>query len=84
MRGETKALEHRSALTPSTTQALIDAGYVVNVERSPVRIFEDDEFERVGAKLVSEGSWPDVPDDHLIIGRSTPSLLLFLCLLSFR
>lgn len=68
MRGETKPLEHRSALTPSTTKALIDAGYVVNVERSPVRIFDDKEFEDVGAKLVPEGSWPDAPEEHLIVG----------------
>lgn len=83
MRGETKPLEHRSALTPSTTKALIDAGYVINVERSPVRIFDDNEFEVVGAKLVPEGSWPDAPEDHLIIGRPTLSLLLPLCLLSY-
>ena len=76
MRGETKSLEHRSALTPSTTKALVDAGYVVNVERSPVRIFDDNEFEEVGAKLVPEGSWPDAPEDHLIIGGSMLRLLL--------
>ena len=68
MRGETKPLEHRSALTPLTTKALIDAGYVVNVERSSVRIFDDEEFEDVGAKLVPEGSWPDAAEEHLIVG----------------
>lgn len=68
LRSETKPLEHRSALTPTTTKALLDAGYTVNVERSPVRIFEDSEFEAVGAKLVPEGSWTQVPSDHIIIG----------------
>ncbi|KAI1609074.1 saccharopine dehydrogenase [Exophiala viscosa] len=68
LRSESKALEHRSALTPTTTKALIDAGYKVNVERSPVRIFEDSEFEEVGATLVPEGSWVDAPTDHVIIG----------------
>jgi saccharopine dehydrogenase (NAD+, L-lysine forming) len=44
LRSETgKALEHRSALTPTTTKALIDAGYKVNVERSPQRIFDDED-----------------------------------------
>ncbi|GAB7339402.1 hypothetical protein MBLNU457_6038t3 [Dothideomycetes sp. NU457] len=68
LRAETKPLEHRSALTPSTTKALLDAGYKVNVERSTLRIFDDEEFSKVGANLVPEGSWPDAPKDHLIIG----------------
>ncbi|KAL8284784.1 hypothetical protein RB601_006716 [Gaeumannomyces tritici] len=68
LRSETKPLEHRSALTPTTTKALIEAGYTVNVERSPVRIFDDAEFEAVGATLVPEGSWEQVPKDHIIIG----------------
>ncbi|OCT47523.1 Saccharopine dehydrogenase [NAD(+), L-lysine-forming] [Cladophialophora carrionii] len=68
LRSESKPLEHRSALTPSTTKALLDAGYKVNVERSPERIFEDSEFEAVGATLVPEGSWVDAPTDHIIVG----------------
>lgn len=38
------------------------------MERSPVRIFEDSQFEEKGAILVPEGSWPDAPSDHIIIG----------------
>jgi len=68
LRSETKPLEHRSALTPHTAAELIKAGYVVNVERSPERIFDDAEFEAVGCTLVPEGSWPDAPEDHIIIG----------------
>lgn len=68
LRSETKPLEHRSALTPATTRALLDAGYQVNIERSPVRIFDDAEFERIGARLVPTGSWTEVPQDHIIIG----------------
>ncbi|KAK5081783.1 Saccharopine dehydrogenase [Lithohypha guttulata] len=68
LRSESKPLEHRSALTPTTTKALLDAGYKVNVERSPVRIFDDEEFEKVGATLVPEGSWIDAPTDHIIVG----------------
>ncbi|KAK3694247.1 hypothetical protein B0T22DRAFT_369535 [Podospora appendiculata] len=68
LRSETKPLEHRSALTPKTTAELIKAGYVVNVERSPERIFEDDEFSAVGATLVPEGSWVDAPKEHIIVG----------------
>lgn len=69
LRSETgKHLEHRSALTPTTTKALIDAGYKVNVERSPQRIFDDEDFEKVGATLVAENSWPSAPKDHIIVG----------------
>ncbi len=68
LRSETKALEHRSALTPSTTAKLIAAGYVVNVERSPERIFDDAEFEAAGATLVPEHSWVDAPKEHIIVG----------------
>ena len=55
-------------MTPTTTKALIDAGYKLNVEKSPERIFEDSEFEAVGASLVPEGSWVDAPHDHIIVG----------------
>lgn len=68
LRSETKPLEHRSALTPTTAKALIENGYVVNVERSPERIFDDTEFEAIGATLVPEGSWVDVPKEHIIVG----------------
>ncbi|KIW03186.1 uncharacterized protein PV09_05413 [Verruconis gallopava] len=74
LRSETKLYEHRSCLTPSTTKALIDSGrFEVHVERSPSnpdlkRIFDDEEFEKVGAKLVENNSWPKAPKDHIIIG----------------
>ena len=65
---ESKPLEHRSALTPTTTKALIEAGYKVKVEQSQMRIFDDDEFSAVGAELVEEGSWVSAPSDEIIIG----------------
>jgi saccharopine dehydrogenase (NAD+, L-lysine-forming) len=55
-------------VTPTTTKALLAAGYAVNVERSPLRIFDDEEFSAVGATLVPEGSWVDAPSSHIIIG----------------
>ena len=55
-------------VTPETTKKLINAGYTVNVERSSMRIFNDEEYEYVGASLVTEGSWVNVPQDHIIIG----------------
>uniref|UniRef100_A0A060T7A0 Saccharopine dehydrogenase [NAD(+), L-lysine-forming] n=1 Tax=Blastobotrys adeninivorans TaxID=409370 RepID=A0A060T7A0_BLAAD len=68
LRSETKPLEHRSALTPTTTKALLDAGFNVLVERSPARVFDDEEFEKVGATLVEEHSWKTAPKDRIIIG----------------
>ncbi|KAL2039134.1 hypothetical protein N7G274_008183 [Stereocaulon virgatum] len=68
LRSETKPLEHRAALTPSTVQQLVKKGFKINVERSPIRIFDDEEYEKAGASLVPEGSWPDVPQDHIIVG----------------
>lgn len=68
LRSEDKPLEHRSALTPATVRKLLDKGFIVNVETSPVRIFEDKEFEDVGATMVPTGSWPNAPQDHIIIG----------------
>lgn len=67
-RSETKPLEHRSALTPITVKQLLAKGFHVNVERSPIRIFDDKDFSDVGANLVAEGSWPDAPTEHIIIG----------------
>ena len=55
-------------MTPSTTKALLDAGFTVNVEHSPLSIFPATEFEAVGAKLVPTGSWQSAPTDHIIIG----------------
>ena len=68
VRAESKPLEHRSAITPTIAKKLVDAGYNVNVERSPLSIFEDSEYENTGAKLVPTGSWIDVPSDHIVIG----------------
>jgi NAD/NADP transhydrogenase alpha subunit len=40
LRAETKPAEARSALTPTTCKALMDAGFEVTVERSTQRIFD--------------------------------------------
>ena len=68
LRAEDKVAEHRAALTPSVTKKLLDAGYVVNVERSSQSVFNDEEYEAVGAHLVPTGSWRTAPKDHIIIG----------------
>ncbi|EED19653.1 saccharopine dehydrogenase Lys1, putative [Talaromyces stipitatus ATCC 10500] len=69
LRAETKPQEARSALTPTTTKALLDAGYDVTVEKSSQSIFDDEEYAAVGARLVEEGSWvKDAPKDTYILG----------------
>lgn len=68
VRAETKPLEHRSAITPSIAKQLVNAGYQVNVERSPLSIFKDEEYDNTGATLVPTGSWTQAPSDHIIVG----------------
>lgn len=68
LRAETKPLEARAALTPSTTKQLLDAGFKVYVEESSQSTFDIKEYEDVGAEIVPEGSWKEAPKDRLIIG----------------
>jgi len=72
LRQEQKAFEHRS-FSPKVIGALVEAGYQVTVERSSLdgsykRIFEDSEYQGVGAELVDTGSWPAVAPGAVILG----------------
>ncbi len=68
LRSETKLNEQRCALTPTNAKRLIDQGVEVIVEKSPMRIFDDIEYEKVGAKLVEEHSWiTDAPVENTFI-----------------
>ena len=55
-------------MSPETARSLIQAGYLVRVERSPERIYNDAEFEAVGAELVPAGSWLKAPRQDIILG----------------
>jgi Alanine dehydrogenase/PNT, N-terminal domain len=55
-------------VSPTTTKALVEAGYKISVERSASRMFSDEEFVAAGATLVAEGSWPEAPIDNIIVG----------------
>ena len=46
---------------------LLATGYMANVEKSTGRVFRDEEFEAKGPKLVPDGSWVDIPKDHIIM-----------------
>ena len=65
---ENRILTNESTVTPSTVRQLVEKGFKINVERSPIRIFDDENYEESGASLIAEGSWPDAPQDHIIIG----------------
>jgi len=67
-RVDTKPFERRTSLSPASAKALLDAGYIVRVERSPDRIYNDEEYEKVGAELVPAGSWRDAPKEDVILG----------------
>lgn len=72
LRAEQKPLEHRS-FSPAVLKTLIDAGYPISVERSSTdpnfkRIFEDEEYEAVGATLVDTNIWPNAAPGTIILG----------------
>ncbi|KAI0036680.1 saccharopine dehydrogenase [Vararia minispora EC-137] len=68
LRCEKKEFERRAALTPTTSKQLIDQGFEIFVERDEQRIFDDAEYEAVGAKLVGNNSWPSAPRNIPILG----------------
>lgn len=68
LRAETKPLEARAALTPSTTKALLDAGFEVFVEESEQSFFDSSEYEKVGATIVPFASWKTAPAERIILG----------------
>lgn len=68
LRAETKPLEARAALTPTTTKQLLDAGFQIYVEESDQSIFNSDEYAAVGATIVPNGSWKTAPSNRIIIG----------------
>lgn len=68
LRAETKPLEARACLTPTTTKMLLEAGFQVYVEESPQSTFSIDEYRKVGAQIVPFGLWKAAPKERIIIG----------------
>ncbi|ORZ33783.1 Saccharopine dehydrogenase [Catenaria anguillulae PL171] len=70
LRAETKADEHRSALTPTHAAALLARGtFQITVESDPQRIFPDSEFAAVGCTLAPSHSWrTQAPAEAIILG----------------
>ena len=68
LRSETKSGEHRTPLTPTGAQALLQDGFHVTVESMPSRVFSDEDYVQVGCNLVSAGSWRDASSQAWILG----------------
>ena len=68
LRGATKHFEHRTPLVPADLERLVAAGHEVVVEASPERVFADEDFGRVGCRLVEPGSWPSAPAHAFVLG----------------
>ncbi|KAI3657101.1 hypothetical protein MP638_005850 [Amoeboaphelidium occidentale] len=67
LRAETKPQEARTALTPSACQELLKNGFKITVEKSKQRVFDDEEYSKLGLELVEEGSWRNAPADAYIV-----------------
>ena len=59
--------ERRTPLAPRDVAELIGKNYPIEVERSKIRIFEDTDYEQVGARLVD-----DCADARVILGIKEP------------
>ncbi len=68
LRAETKPLEKRTALTPESATALVEAGFEVVVERSQQSCIPAHLYEQVGCSLVDAGTWRDAPEDTFVLG----------------
>ncbi len=69
LRHETKPFERRSALTPEACRTLAMLGHNVVIESSANRIYKDEEFKRLGLKIVKPNSWiTDAPKGAIVVG----------------
>lgn len=68
MRAESRDNEARAGLTAEGAAALIAAGFTVTVEQSRQRALPLSGFRAAGCAIAPEGSWPEAPDDAVILG----------------
>ncbi|NNM60321.1 MAG: hypothetical protein HKM04_10980 [Legionellales bacterium] len=57
LRSETLDDERRTPLVPEDAEKLVQAGISVVVEKSNDRVFQDNEYQKVGCELVDSQSW---------------------------
>lgn len=68
VRAESRPNEDRVGITPDGARDLIRRGFRVSVEDSPRRVIPTAEYRAAGASIVPEGSWPEAPQDAIILG----------------
>lgn len=68
MRSETRANETRAPLTPSGAAQMRAAGWQIVVEDAPERCISTKEYRDAGCEIAPPGSWPQAPDDTIILG----------------
>lgn len=68
MRHETRAGEGRAPISPPDAALLVQAGFRLVVEESPVRVFPIEDYEAAGALVAPADSWRDAPEGAVIIG----------------
>ncbi|QSB06880.1 saccharopine dehydrogenase [Natronoglycomyces albus] len=68
IRAESYPSERRAPVTPEDAATLIGEGLTVTVERSPMRCFADDEYERAGCRLAEPHTWAAASADTFILG----------------
>jgi len=76
LRNEVNAFERRTPLTPNDAKRCIENGCTVYVESSSFncRVFTDDEYIEVGAKIVQEPWTAPIFKDCFVLGLKTPHL----------
>jgi alpha-aminoadipic semialdehyde synthase len=65
-------MERRSAITPLHAKSLIEKGLKLMVESSPKRIFKDEEYQAIGAEVVS-----DISNSPVVFGVKEMPLDIF-------
>lgn len=68
LRNEENVDEYRCPLIPNDVKTLVENGYIVYVERSNHRVYSNEEYEDVGAKLTELTWFHDTFRHALIIG----------------
>ena len=68
LRNEQRDNESRAPLTPSGAGDLIAKGWRVVVESAPHRCIPDAAYKEVGCEVVEANTWPDAPEDAIILG----------------
>ncbi|WP_076415579.1 saccharopine dehydrogenase [Shewanella sp. UCD-KL12] len=68
LRAESKPLEERIALTPDVAKQLLNAGFKVTVEESPLSAIPAKDYQQVGCEIAPTHSWHKAPSDTIILG----------------